>query len=149
MRYRWGILFVSLGLLLMVGVTCGKKAPPFLPERVMPLKVTQLKAGWKKGTIVLSGIIAGPQGSPRGDRDVTGCRVYHARYTKDNAPCEECPVHYEGFKLIKGEVIKTEGFYCPVPGIEKKGIHFFEVRLVGSDGAVGAPSNRARLVIGD
>jgi len=147
LRYREGILLVTLGVILLALVTCGKKAPPFLPERVMPLRVAKLKAGWEKGAVVLRGSVVGPQGRSREGGDVIGCRVYHARYPKKDAPCEECPIEYGGFKVIKGEVITEKEFYCPVPGIDTKGIHFFEVRLIGTDGAVGAPSTRAKLTI--
>ncbi|MFH1243521.1 MAG: hypothetical protein V1689_14345 [Pseudomonadota bacterium] len=149
MRYRPGFFIIALGVILLILVACGKKASPSLPERVMPLRVAKLEAGLEKGTVVLKGSVIGPEGKGRVSGDVMGCRVYHARYDTGDTPCETCPIEYDGFKLIKGEVITGEGFYCQVPGEASTGTHFFEVRLIGADGAVGSLSNRAKLTIYD
>ena len=149
MKYRSRILIVAFGVFLLTLSACGKKAPPFLPERVMVLRVDRLNAGWEKGGVVLRGSVVGPQGRTQGGGEIIGCRVYHSRYSIEDAPCEGCPIEYEGFKVIKGGVITKEGFYCPVPGIEKEGFHFFEVRLIDRNGAIGPASNRAKLRIDD
>jgi len=149
LRYRKGILLVTLGVSLLALISCGKKAPPFLPEKIMPLKVARLEAASEKGAVVLRGSIVDPEGKSRKGDDVAGCRVYHARYPVNDPPCEGCPITYGGFKVIKGEVTKEKEFYCPVPGIETKGIHFFEVRLIGRNGAIGTASNRVKLRIDD
>jgi len=149
LRYRKGILLVTLGVSLLALITCGKKAPPFLPEKIMPLKVAKLEAASEKGNVVLRGSIVDPEGKSRKGDDVIGCRVYHARYPVDDPPCEGCPITYDGFKVIKGEVTKEKEFYCPLPEMETKGIHFFEVRLIGKNGAIGTASNRAKLRVDD
>ena len=147
MKHWSRILIVAFGVFLLTLAACGKKAPPFLPERVMVLRVDRLNAGWEKGAVVLRGSVVDPQGRPQEGGNIIGCRVYHSRYSTEDAPCEGCPIEYGGFKVIKGGVITKEGFHCPVPGIEEEGIHFFEVRLIGRDAGVGAPSNRAKLRI--
>ena len=147
MRYRTGILLVTLAAISMALFTCGKKAPPFLPERTMPLRVGHLEAGRESGTVILRGSIIGPQGISFKNKDIIGCRVYHVWYSLTDAPCEGCPINYRGFKEIKGEVTQKGKFYCPFPGIEKKGFHFFEVQLIGKNGALGARSNRTKLRI--
>lgn len=147
MRYRAGILLVTLAAISMALFTCGKKGPPFLPERTMPLRVGHLEAGWEKDTVILRGSIIGPQGISLKNENIIGCRVYHVWYSLKDAPCEGCPVNYGGFKEIKGKVTQKGKFYCPFPGIEKKGFHFFEVQLIGKNGAIGARSNRTKLRI--
>lgn len=149
MRYRPALLLVTLGLILLSSAPCGKKGPPFLPQRVMPLRVTELKAEREKGGVFLRGRVVGPKGKSRETAEVEGCQVYHARYSISGAPCEGCPIEYGDPKVIKGELITGEGFQCQVPGIERGGIHFFQVLLIGRDGAVSAPSERAKLIIGD
>ena len=88
MRYRTGILLVTLAAISMALFTCGKKGPPFLPERTMPLRVGHLEAGRENGTVILRGNIIGPQGISLKNENIIGCRVYHVWYSLTDAPCE-------------------------------------------------------------
>ena len=123
---------------------CGKKGPPFLPERKFTIKVDRLTGKWDNGKISLEGYV---KGDDKRRSDITGCRVYHAWYTKDNPPCEGCPIEMRDFKEIKEKVVSGDRFKCEVIDVDKKGIWFFQVRLVGRNGAVGPPSERVKVVI--
>jgi hypothetical protein len=104
-----------------------------------------LQGAWDDQAIVMKGQVAAPQGARVDPADIAGCRVYRARYPLNNPPCEGCPITYRVYTEITGPVVTAEGFSCRVDGIRKKGIHFFQVRLVGRKGALGPPSNRIKL----
>ena len=138
-------LLVTFGLVLVVGVSCGKKGPPFLPKRSIPFKVEALNSERRDGVIILKGKIVATGRQKKDISNIMGCKVYHAWYAPGDEPCKGCPIEYNIFGEIRGEVIIREGFFCRVPGIKKKGIHFFEVRLIGREGTIGPRSNRAKL----
>ena len=140
-------LLAALAAVFMVLLpACGKKGPPFLPEKKLVTKVDRLTGKWENGKVRLEGYI---EGDDKRRSDVTGCRVYHAWYPMDNPPCEGCPIEMTGFKEIKEKVVSGDRFNCEVLDVEKKGIHFFEVRLMGRGGAVGPPSDKVKLQIED
>ncbi len=140
------VVFCVVSLAL---VSCGKKGPPFLPKTNTPLKVEQLKGQWTNEAVLLQGNIPALKGQKKDRPGVTGCRVYHVRYSLKNPPCEGCPIKYSGFQEIRGKILAKEDFLCEILLEKKKGIHFFEVRLMGPKGAVGPPSNRVKLIIED
>lgn len=132
-------------ILLAFFPACGKKGPPFLPEKRLAARVEGLTGKWVDGTIRLEGSI---EGDDKG-LGITGCTVYHAWYPSDKPPCEGCPIKM---------VVATEGVQttfakgrlsCEIPVTETKGIWFFDVRLTGSDGALGPPSERITLQVED
>ena len=135
-----------LAVLMVLLPNCGKKGPPFLTESKLSLRVDQLKGEWKNGLVLLKGYV---QGEDKIISSVTGCRVYHAWYPTDNPPCEGCPIEMSDFKKINEKIISGDRFSCEIPGVEKKGIHFFEVRLMGKDEVLGPPSGKAKLRIDD
>ena len=138
-------LLPALAAVFMVLLpACGKKGPPFLPEKKLVTKVDRLTGKWENGKVRLEGYIAGDD---KRRSDVTGCRVYHVWYPMDNPPCEGCPIDMADFKEIKGMEISDDRFTCEIPGVKKKGIWFFEVRLIGSHGAIGPPSERVKVMI--
>ena len=142
-------MFLSAALLvalMTVLPNCGKKGPPFLTKSKLSLRVDQLKAERENGRILLKGYVRGEDKIVSG---VIGCRVYHAWYTMDNPPCEGCPIEMAVFKEIKEKVVSGDRFNCELLDVEKKGIHFFEVRLMGRDGEVGPPSDKTKLMIDD
>jgi len=143
---RIPILFLAVfaAALMALLPACGKKGPPFLPEKKLLLRVDQVEGKWRDGRAFLEGYVGGGEEQISG---VTGCRVYHAWYPADNPPCEGCPIEMSGFKEINEKIISGDRFSCDVPGVEKKGIWFFEVRLIGRSGAVGPPSDRIKLKI--
>ncbi|MCP4664942.1 MAG: hypothetical protein GY849_01145 [Deltaproteobacteria bacterium] len=147
MRRKQWLFLIVLGVILFSQLSCGRKAPPFVPEERVHLRVTQLKGEWKKGDVVLKGRVAVPQGGEKEISQITGCRVYHARYSAGNPPCETCPLTYKAYTEIKGEVIKEGRFLCRLRKEKNKGLHFFEVRLIGKRGEPGPSSNRVKLTI--
>ena len=140
------ILFGILGILLAVP-SCGKKGPPFLPQKAFPVKVTELRGERDNGFILLKGNIQGVKGQKK-DRDlVKGCQVFYGKYPLENPPCEDCPIEYQGYHEFGKEVIRGEGFFCRVPGKSEGQIYFFKVHLIGPERVVGPPSNRVRVVV--
>jgi len=142
-----GLFLVIFCLVFLALLACGKKGPPFLPESNIPFRVQDLTAEWKNGTVFLRGRVAAFRGQNRDGSQVKGCRVYHAWYALEKPPCDGCPVNYSGYREINDEVLRGEDFFCELTVNTKKGIHFFEVRLVGKSEAVGPPSNRIKLII--
>ena len=145
-RKQWLFLIV-LGVILFSQLSCGRKAPPFVPKERVNLRVTQLKGEWKKGDVVLKGRVAVPQGGEKEISSITGCRIYHARFSPGNPPCETCPINYKVYYEIEEVVIKGKRFSCRLQKERKKGVHFFEVRLIGRRGALGPSSNRVKFTI--
>jgi hypothetical protein len=127
--------------------SCGRKAPPFIPKERVHLRVTQLKGEWAKSGVVLKGRVAVPQGGEKEISQITGCRVYHARFSLGNPPCETCPIQYKTYTEIEGEVIQGDRFSSRLKKEKKKGVHFFEVRLISRRGSPGPSSNRVKLTI--
>lgn len=122
---------------------CGKKGPPFLPEKALTAKVDRLTAQWADGQIRLEGSIEGNENRS----DITGCTIYHAWYPMDHPPCDGCPVELSVFTGTTETAISGDRFSCVIPAEKKKGIWFLEVRLTNSRGAVGPPSERIKLKI--
>jgi len=108
--------------------------------------VDRLTGKWENGKVWLEGYI---EGDDKKRSDITGCRVYHTWYPVDNPPCEGCPIEMPDFKEIKEMEISGDRFTCEIPGVKKKGIWFFEVRLIGRNGALGPPSERVKVTIDD
>jgi hypothetical protein len=115
----------------------------------MSLKVEQLTGEWTIDGVLLKGSIQKSNLKKKGMPEVAGCRVYHARYDLKNPPCEGCPIDYAGFEEVQGGILEEEGFLCELYLKKNEGVHFFEVRLIGRKGAVGPPSNRVKLNMGD
>ncbi len=140
--FLFGVIFLGL-------LACGMKGPPFLPERSMPFKVTQMTGEWKDGVVYLKGHVV-PRNDDDGNApDASDCTVYHAQYDLENPPCEGCPVEYGILEEIRADMIKGAKFHCQFPQVETKGIHFFKVRLLGPKGTLGPSSNGAKLLIID
>ena len=136
----WGVL----ALVLLTWVGCGKKAPPFLPEKAPVQQVEGLQGKLEDGGVLLTGRI------PEGEEDsppITRCVVYHAQYPTDAPPCETCPVRWERLKPIQEAVVFQERFQCKVLGIDTPGIHFIRVRLLGQGGCEGRDGSRIRWVL--
>lgn len=138
------VALLTAFMVLLLG--CGKKGPPFLPEKKLAAKVDRLTGKWENGQARLEGYI---KGDDKNNVDGTCCRVYLVWYSADSPPCQGCPIKMTGFKEIKEKVVSGDRFTCDVPGVEKKGIWFFEVRLIGRNGAIGPPSDKVKLKIED
>jgi len=129
---------------ILVGLSsCGKKGPPFLPPKeALDARVSALQGEWEEGYALLSGMVLGPKQAT--DR-VTGCRVFYGQYSADNAPCDGCPIKYQGYYGFGRETIKAGALSCKVPAKGKGQIYFFRVQLVGSNGTLGPSSNTVRV----
>ncbi len=148
-RGRWLFLVVS-GAVVLSLLACGKKGPPFLPKKNFGLRVAQLRCEREDGAALLTGQVVVPDGQAKDMSLVKGCRVSYTRYALENPPCEECPVQYsEHMEIGRDKAITPGGLRCRLPGIVKKGIYFFKVRLIAGDGTMGPDSNRARLAVGN
>ena len=145
-KVQWLFLIIS-GVMIFSQLSCGRKAPPFVPKDRVHLRVTQLKGEWEKGDVVLKGRVAVPQGREKDISKITGCRVYHARFSMGNPPCETCHIKYKTYTVIEGKVIQGDRFSSRLKKEKKKGIHFFEIRLIDRRGAPGPSSNRVKLTI--
>ena len=141
MRWKWlfPALMVLLGLTL---ISCGKKGDPFLPPpQEEGLRVTGLIGEWNGDFVLLSGRVREPMS------ESAGLRAYYAAYPLDQAPCEGCPIQYQGFQSFGLEVIKGNRFSCRVADIRPGNVYFFEARLLGPGGGLGPPSNRVQVEV--
>jgi len=139
-------VLIAVAVLLTVALSCGRKGPPFIPKEQVPHRVKELKGEWVDGDALLSGKVG--EGDENGDegREIAGCKVYYAWYPLDSAPCEGCPISFSELKTIEEEVVKGRRFKCVVVDVRKKGIHFFKVGLIGSNGEVGPLSDMTKLL---
>ena len=130
--------------LLVVAAGCGKKGPPFLPEKSFHVQVSDLKAEWDGNTFLLSGRLNRPE---KAGENVSGCRVYFGQYPLEDPPCETCPVEFHGYHGFGPEVIQGDGFFCRVPGKMKGQVYFFKVQLISTEGTLGPASNQVRIAV--
>lgn len=147
MKKKQGIILAICLAILFVPTACGKKGPPFLPEKSLSLRVTGLNVEWKYQGLRLRGELVGPEYELENPLNIKGCRVFYASYPLDNPPCEDCPIEYRLLEEIEGQVISEGQFLCEISVDKKDGIHFFTVRLIGQKGEVGPYSDRAKFVI--
>jgi len=133
------------GVLMAFPLACGKKAPPFLPEKQMAARVDQLTGVYADGEVQLTGRIVNSSEGP----EPTGCRVYQGWYPLDDPPCEGCPIQLAVLSGTQKIVISENRLVCAIPQANREGIGFFQVRLTDESGAEGPPSERIRLKIKD
>jgi hypothetical protein len=132
-----------VGVLLLVP-SCGKKAPPFLPQKHFDARVLSLNAENQEGYVLLKGNVPDAQ---RDAGNLRGCRVYFAQYSPDDSPCEGCPIEYQGYHSFGPEVVKDGKFSCKIGEITPGQIYFFRVNLVGPEEVLGPPSNDVRVEV--
>lgn len=132
------LFFPCALLVLMVTVSCGKKGDPFLPQKEISARVTDLKGKREKGDILLEGKILGP-------KEVKGARVYYAQYPLEKTPCEGCPIEYQGYQAYGADVFEGEGFLCRIPVKDQGQVYFFRVNLIGPGGEMGPPSETVKI----
>jgi len=133
-----------LALTLLISASCGKKGDPFLPQESTNARVDNLKGEWQGGYIELRGSVADSSGP---DSTITGARVHYAVYPLDEAPCDGCPIEYQGFHTFGSEAVREGRFFCKIPGAVRDNVYFFEVQLAGAKGGLGPPSNQAKVVV--
>ena len=139
------LIAVAFGLILIL--SCGRKGPPFIPKKQVPHRVKELKGEWVKDGVLLRGKVSGSRDEEDEGLEITGCKVYYAWYSTEDAPCEGCPINFEELRNIRGDVVKGSRFECLIPDIMKKGVHFFRVHLIGSNGEIGPGSNSVKMSV--
>lgn len=149
MKQAYCIFFAVSALIVLSSYGCGKKAPPFLPEKEFPFTVMELNVEIESEYIALKGRIASTKDRRINKEEVKGCRIYHAWYAPDACPCESCPISYSVYRDIEGQVVDKGSFFCRISMDAEKGIHFFKVSLIGQNRAIGPTSNQAKLAISD
>jgi len=137
---RFLAFLCALGILMATLLGCGKKGDPFLPQKEVSAKVTDLRGEREKGNILLRGEISAR-------KEVEGARVYYARYSLENPPCEGCPIEYQGHQSFGAEVVTEEGFLCTVPIKVPGQVYFFRVNLIGPGGEMGPPSETVKVIV--
>lgn len=142
----------SLTILLVLGLfltlaACGKKGPPFLPQKTFGAKVVNLQAKYQNGALVLKGQVQGLNGIESPETQVSGCRVYYVQYPLENKPCSGCPIEFRDHRQFGPEIINKEGFVCQIPDIQIGQIYYFKVLLIGPDGYLGPVSERISIEI--
>jgi hypothetical protein len=138
------LLITSLFLIL---TACGKKAPPFLPQKTFGVKVVNLQAEYQDGTLILKGQLQGLNGVENIQSQVSGCRVYYAQYPLGKPPCPGCPIEFHDYQKFGPEIINDEGFLCKMPDIQTGQIYFLKVLLSGPDGSMGPVSERISIEV--
>ena len=106
--------------------------------------VVSLEAEWQDSYVFLRGDI---QGLERDSENLRGCRVYFAQYPPDDAPCDTCPIEYQGYDSFGREVVQEKKFFCRIPVIERNQVYFFKAYLVGPKDVLGFPSNTVKVVV--
>ena len=134
------LVFPCALVTLVATLACGKKGDPFLPQKEVSAKVTDLRGEREAGNILLRGEISGPKG-------VQGAKVYYAQFPLEDPPCEGCPIEYQGHRSFGAEVITEEGFSCALPVKVKGQVYFFRVSLIGPGGRMGPPSETVKVVV--
>jgi len=135
---------LALVLLFLITPSCGKKGDPFLPQKSINARVVDLKGAWQAGYIELTGSVQSPSGQ---ESTVAGSRIQYAVYPVAEAPCDGCPIEYQGVHTYGPEVVRKDRFLCRIPGALKGNLYYFEVQLLGAKGALGPPSDRAKVVV--
>jgi len=139
-------ILMILGLFLTLPA-CGKKAPPFLPQKTFGAKVVSLRAEYQNNILFLKGQVQGLNGIETPETQVSGCRVYYVQYPLEKKPCSGCPIEFRDHQQFGPEVIDKEGFVCQMPDIKTGQIYYFKVLLIGPDGYLGPVSERISIEI--
>jgi predicted small lipoprotein YifL len=149
LRQRQYIVLILILAIVFITAGCGRKKPPFLPKKEIPIRVEHLDAVWENGVFHLKGMVLFPEGGKEKMPPISGCRVYYAFYAQNSPPCEGCPIDFAVLREIEGTVVAEKEFSCDISMKKKKGIHFFKVCLTGKNGEKGPLSDRAKAIIVD
>ena len=143
---------IAISAVLLAALTvlggCGRKAPPFFPKAKgeFSLHVEKLEATEQGGEVRFTGELVRTGGELGKLPALESCRVYHVRYPLESPPCEGCPISFNAWEESKAHISEDGHFSC-ASEVELPGIHYFVLRLIGPDGALGPPSNRVKVPV--
>jgi hypothetical protein len=137
---RW-LLLLATGLLLWGG--CGVKAPPVAPEQPPLPLVTDLKAAFSDGRVLLG------WNHPGGDAPAVGYQVLKSQRSLAQPECPGCPVAFQKIgtenmpRTLRAKRHALEFELAAPPGYRYQ----FKVIPVQSSGARGPDSNVVKLEV--
>jgi len=135
---------ILMGMFLCANA-CGKKSPPFFPQKQVEAYVVDLSGEQTERRILLRGTLQGVR-DPNGIRELEGARVFYARYPIEDPPCEDCPIEYGAYQDLGVEAFTAGGFQGELPVQPEPQIYFLKVLLIGKGGALGPASDRVKIV---
>jgi hypothetical protein len=104
-RGRWlGLFFFTLAGLSFLWVGCGKKGPPRPPQRQSPPAVKDLSYAVDNRIVELSWTVQGA-----GDRSAStpvGYKVFRSKVFAGESNCENCPIHFARFILLRSPMFR-------------------------------------------
>ena len=101
---RFLAFLCALGI-LMATLACGKKGDPFLPQKEVSAKVTNLRGEGEKGAILLRGEIRGP-------KDVQGARVYYAQFPLEDPHVRGAPLNIRATSHLAQRWSRRKAFFA-------------------------------------
>ncbi len=132
-------------LLILSFISCGRKSPLSVHRHTLPFKVVFLQADKKEGVWVVKGEVIGEKKGYKMS-DIIGCRIYYSRFSFDKLPCEECPIYLGKLKEVRKNVIKDKLFYLELPWLDKEGVYYIKIRLLGKGNSIGPASDLLKIV---
>lgn len=124
---------IVIGLALAGLCSCGKKAPPVVPQVLPPPAMAEVQGQLQEGRVTLTWL----HGSQH--QAVAGYVVFRAQSALSRPDCPQCPLIFQKVDTIRVEgKSQTVQFSQAVPG----GFRYtYKVRPFQSSGAQGADSN--------
>ena len=131
----WMRRLFLLGMLLLVCVACGRKAPPVPPRFDGLTPPAGVAATVKDEMVVVSW--SDPPFSEW--NEVTGYRIYLSILKEGEEPCTGCPVRFE--KAGDAGAGETQFSFSASPGV----LYTIEVRATAEGGYVSDPSKQVQV----
>jgi len=141
------VMFLLVGGVLLGGLSCGKKGPPFLPQKTFNLSVVDLRGKCERDAVFLEGKIMDLSRAEKKAAMVKGARVYYVTYPLSDKPCEGCPLLFRAYREFGEEVASGENFLCRFPIHSRPKVYFFKVQLIGPEGTLGPRSGTLKIVV--
>ena len=130
--------------------SCGKKGPPFVPKkRPIALELKDITVSWVQDGVRFEGKVRGPGADKLRRPHGLKIMIEHAWYGPGQAPCKSCPIVFTNKEVVSGTLGKGRSFSCSLPLPKRRGVHFFQIRVVGDNGVLGPVSERLQLVVTD
>jgi len=124
--------------LILLSVSCGKKAPPVPPKIKIPPAVQNINVNVRASTVRLYWPVTDREASDR--QKIVSFRVYRSIRPATAAACPGCPMPFE----LAGEVLAAnasdEGFVEFVDTLSPGNIYYYKIVPVSKNGVAGEPS---------